>query len=253
MSNHIESAARFFARFKDEVALLEFFWNQIGQACSTCKSTKLTYASNRRSRYCENFHREHATGDTFFENSKSIMTLALALWFAAENVWVSGAELARLTGASGSTAWFNLKKVAFMALDLMNVAAKAPSERFVQIIGRRSLETPRNQHPLAEIRTIRIAETESSVTPSGHRRNSEEQQDHSQRETFVIELTIREVKSVHQQISRKYLQLFAAATVFLSKAHNFEELLARCFTNPPVTIGAVLSYVSPAIIQIPAD
>jgi hypothetical protein len=229
-----ESLAEFRRVFSSEEAFLRMLWEREGDACF-CGSKVFVYTENLRSRYCEKKHRRSVTAATFFHHCKALMALAMALWLAADGIVISANELARLNDIEESSAWYNLKKVGFLALLLLRIGVKAPGEVFAFIIGRRSIETPMKEHPRSELNNLKAAENcevDSSV------------------QVLAVVSTMQVINKVHQRVSLKYLQLFAATMAFVHEKFDFVELLTQCLNMKPIGRGKILSYVSPANIDL---
>ncbi|MBY0548027.1 MAG: hypothetical protein K2W95_12100 [Candidatus Obscuribacterales bacterium] len=234
MRSKEESLAEFRRTFGSKQAFLRMLWEREGDTCF-CGSKKFVYSENLRSRYCERKHRRSVTASTFFHHSKALMALAMALWLAADGILVSGSELARLNNIEESSAWENLKKVSFLALHLLKIGVKAPSEVFSFILGRRTIETPRQQHPRAELLT---------------RPNTDDCDVESVLQQVAIGKTVEAIIEVHQRVSRKYLQLFAATMVFVHEELNFTDLLLGCLAVGPIRRVDIMAYVSPPNIEL---
>lgn len=212
MRSKEESWAEFRRAFSSTQAFLRMLWEREGDTC-LCGSKEFVYSENLRSRYCERKHRRSVTASTFFHHSKALMALAMALWLAADGILISGSELARLNNIEESSAWENLKKVSLLALHLLKIGVKAPSEVFAFLLGRRSVETPRQQHPRAELLTLNDTD-DCDVT--------------SMLQQVVIAKTVEAISQVHQRVSRRYLQLFAATMVFVHQKIDLLDLLMGC-------------------------
>lgn len=238
MRSKEESLAEFRRAFDSKQAFLRMLWEREGDSCF-CGSKRFVYSENLRSRYCERKHRRSVTASTFFHHSKALMALAMALWLAADGILVSGNELARLNNIEESSAWENLKKVSLLALHLLKIGVKAPSEVFAFILGRRSIETPRQQHPGAELLTLtNTGDCDVSCDVS------------SVLQQVAIVKTIEAINEVHQRVSRKYLQLFAATMVFVHEKFNFVDLLSGCLAMGPIKRVDIMAYLSPPNIEL---
>jgi hypothetical protein len=234
MRSKEKSLDEFRRTFESREAFLQWLWKREGDTCS-CGSKEFTYAKSLRWRYCEKKHRKSVTADTLFEHCKALLALAMALWLAADGILISATELARLNDIEVSSAWGILKKVAFLALLLLKAGVKAPSDVFASIIGRRSIETPRQQHPRAELLTL---STEHDCPVDSTLQKS------------AVARTIDAIKDVHQRVSRKYLQLFAASMVFVHQKFDFVDLMTRCSKMKPTDRAGILAYVSPQNIEL---
>lgn len=235
MRSKEESLAEFRRAFESKQAFLRMLWEREGDTCF-CGSKKFVYSENLRSRYCERKHRRSVTASTFFHHSKALMALAMALWLAADGILISGCELARLNNIEESSAWENLKKVSLLALHLLKA-----SEVFAFIIGRRSIETPRQQHPRAELLTLT---------------NTDDCDVNLVLQQIAIVKTVEAINEVHQRVSRKYLQLFAATMVFVQEKFDFVDLLLGGLAMGAIRRVDIMAYVSPPNIElmpVPAD
>lgn len=229
-----DSLNEFRRTFESREAFLWWLWKREGDACH-CGSKEFVYAKSLRWRFCEKKHRKSVTADTLFEHCKALLAMAMALWLAADGILISGKELSRLTGIEVSSAWGILKKIAFLALLLIKAGVKAPSEVFAFIIGRRSIETPKQRHPRAELYSL----------PKDHDCDPE-----SRLQQAAITRTTDVIHKVHQRVSRKYLQLFAATMVFVHEKLDFVALMNRCRSMQPIDRTDILLYVSPPNIQL---
>lgn len=232
MRSKEESIAEFRSVFQNKEALLRMLWERKGDTCA-CGSKEFVYSKNLRSRYCHRKHRKSVTASTFFHQSKALLALAMALWLAADGILISANELARLNDIEESSAWYILKKVSCLALLLLKAGLKVPAEVFAFIIGRRSVETPKQQHPRAEL----------SFPPGNDCQVKFELRP-------VIGKTLEMINQIHQRVSRKYLQLFAATMVFVQEKFDFVDLLNECDAIGPIHRVDIMSYVSPPRIEL---
>lgn len=235
MRSKDESLAEFRRVFKSEQEFLKWLWEREGSTCS-CGSNEFVYSENLRSRYCQRKHRISVTAKTIFRNckTKALLALAMALWLAADGILVSASELSRLNNIEESSAWEILKKVGFLARSLMGSEAQAPSEAFASVIARRSIETPRKQHPRTELLAQPNAPGEIS----------------DQQILDAVAMTMKVIDSIHQRISRKYLQLFAATMIFVHEKLDFIDLMMHSIAMGPVTRSDILAYLSPPLIEL---
>lgn len=233
MKSKEESLREFRRMFQSKEAFLRMLWDREGDTCF-CGSKGFVYSENLRSRYCERKHRRSVTASTFFHHSRALLAQAMALWFAADGIVVSANELARLNEIEESSAWHILKKVSFLALLLLKAGLNAPSAVFAFIIGRRSVETPKQKHPRAELLT---SANDDSAFPSKPQQTA-------------IANTLEMLSKVHQRVSLKYLQLFAATMVFIHEEFDFLDLLKRCLNMGPVHRVDIMSFASPPIINL---
>lgn len=239
MRSKEESLAEFHRVFDSKETFLKQLWERKGSTCF-CGSSDFVYSNNLRSRYCARKHRCSITADTPFRNSKKVLPLAMALWLASDGILISGNELAELNDIEESSAWMILKKVSFLALALLKLGVRAPAEAFADAIGRRSIATPPYVHPRAELG----ASTDEELVGS------------PELQRLAIAQTLNAIVEVHQRISRKYLQLFAATMVFIAEEFEFNDLMRAIGHMRSVRLVDVLSYVSPPSIElmpIPSD
>lgn len=147
----------FRAKFKTDEEGFEEIFRRLNEEnairCKHCGSIDLKKEYGSRVVHCKTCKKTTwFTAGTFFENIRSSLLWLLAIFLMEHGVVPSAAELARLAGVASSTAQAALKKILFVAQTKMGSvsAQEMYSAEFVDVICKRSRETPAGEHPRKE-------------------------------------------------------------------------------------------------------
>jgi len=175
----LEEAWRTFVeQFPTESECVEFlcsFISASNSTCNNCGSSELERKFGEREGRCKRCRRtNHPTAQTFFRRVRKIRPWLARIYFFEQGVCVSSSKFAKMLEIASSTAQIIFKKLTSVLLRLLvengiNVLSKA----LLDIVARRSLKTPADEHPIEE----------ESVLAEQVRRNEETRQAHGAAET----------------------------------------------------------------------
>lgn len=144
--------------------------------CHHCGHHKLEKNPIGRVLKCSNCNKgTWFTAGTFFHHVKLIRPWLAAIWLMERGVIFSASAFCKLAGISSSSALYILKKLTFVLTKNMNQnTISAPSSAFIEVICKRSRQTPPNMHPRAEQDLINkeLEETSSSERIDSQSQNS---------------------------------------------------------------------------------
>ncbi len=158
MSKEPSEFARLYPHFEelfpdDETCalfVLDHKWSE-GMPCNHCGSKDNIESKAFRVKICANCGKENRIfNGTIFFRKKRIRAWFAGLWFTNLGVEFSDSEFAKLIGVALSTAQLVSKTIAYLSLSKLEDLPLVPSSEFLEIFGRRSLETPANEHPKKE-------------------------------------------------------------------------------------------------------
>lgn len=120
--------------------------------CHDCGEDNLEKNSNMRVLKCLSCGKHTwYTAGTFFHHMKLVRPWLAAMWLMERGVVFSALRFCRLVGIALSSAIYILKKLTFVIKNNMQEnTTKITSAAFVRVICKRSRQTPRDAHPVAE-------------------------------------------------------------------------------------------------------
>jgi hypothetical protein len=123
-------------------------------SCKSCGSFDLQREYGGRVSICKFCSKQSwLTAGTFFARIRSARPWLAAIFLLERGVSFNASDLHRLVNIAASTAGQIIKKISMVIhsyLEMEAAAIEVPSGLFFPIIGKRSLETPANKHPIAE-------------------------------------------------------------------------------------------------------
>ncbi len=148
--------SEFQKRFPNEKACFDVLLKQrivLGtMRCLFCSGVAISHRKGSRKVKCESCKRRFSlTSDTFYADLRLIRDWIMYGVFLENGVVLNATEFAQIAGVSYDSAWRISRKhwsviESEMPADIESVA----SAEFSQVFARRSRETPRRQHPVAE-------------------------------------------------------------------------------------------------------
>lgn len=109
------------------------------------------------------------TSGTFFHRAKRIRARLAALWLMERGLIIASSKLNKLVNIAQSSAFHILKRIAIVIEDQMlkqEDICEIPSSVFIDIICKRSRETPARAHPIAEQEEMDALEQEKDKSIS---------------------------------------------------------------------------------------
>ena len=164
--------AQFKAQFTSEEDCVEeiysFIMPENGFRCNHCNSKiiKMDYgARNAKCNLCS--RNSWITADSFFCRTRRLFPWLLYIWMIDNGITLNSIELSKLSGLATSSSQHIIKKVGFVLKEVMKnkINTTAHSSKFIQVISKRSRETPAREHPRAEIKGI-IQKNKSTPNPN---------------------------------------------------------------------------------------
>lgn len=121
--------------------------------CRECKSQNIENVYGERHIKCLDCKKTTSlTAYTFFHRVRSARAYLAPIWIMEQGIILNASEIARVSNVVNSTGQFILKKLTFVIKSKMEeLNSTLASEQFSTIICKRSKETPKRQHPTAEI------------------------------------------------------------------------------------------------------
>jgi len=155
-----------------------------GKIICPCSCCDVKRESGIRFFICKNCKKKiYFTVDTCFENAGLLHPRLAAIFFAEHKIAISPFKFFQITGVALATARKILFEISLIVVDQFNGSmASALGNEFMEIIFRRSRETPARSHPFAEQIEIEkqlaeaMGETDTEKKENFEDRSSEEQQ-----------------------------------------------------------------------------
>lgn len=150
----------FKTRFQDETSCWQYLLDSLlllGMiVCGRCKGQSFTLHCESKKGIC-NFcgQARSITAGTFFHKVKKLPEWMLAIWLIENGAVISANAFAGLFGLAQSSCWHIFQSV-YAACDINNLNRDPllSSNHFRAIFLRRSLETPRAEHPICEEKVL---------------------------------------------------------------------------------------------------
>ena len=142
-------------------------------SCRDCMSKRIEHQYGERKVFCLDCKKVTSlTTNTFFHRVRSVRAYLAPIWMMEQGVILSASEIAQISDVVNSTGQHILKKISFAVKDKMDLLKTVlPSDFMRRVICKRSKETPKREHPDAEIRDARLsafnAEDNTSIEISG--------------------------------------------------------------------------------------
>lgn len=167
----------FKTRFPDEISCWQYLLDSLlflGMiVCGRCDGQSFTLHCESKKAIC-NFcgQARSITAGTFFHKVKKLPEWMLAIWLIENGAVISSNAFAGLFGLAQSSCWHIFQSV-YAACDANNLNRDPllSSNHFREIFLRRSLETPRAEHPICEERVLqeerRNAQSKKPKTKGG--------------------------------------------------------------------------------------
>lgn len=156
----------------DNQSRLEYWWQQFNErfptdkdcveevamrideakkVCRHCACRDIERPYGGRPAQCKNCKKlTWLTSDTLLDGVRHIRAWLAAIWLLEHGVIINASDFHKLVGVAYSTALNIFKKVSMVILSMMGQEAEVDSSNFAAIVNKRSLETPKRQHPIAE-------------------------------------------------------------------------------------------------------
>ena len=123
--------------------------------CEYCKSENYTELKGGRLHKCNScFKRTRVFSGTPLEGIRRPDAWLARIYFMEHGVEISSHAFSILASTASSTAQDIFKKLCKLITELMLDSHEVPSNEFVEVICKRSSDTPANQHPSAEIEAV---------------------------------------------------------------------------------------------------
>lgn len=215
-----------------------------------CSCSKPSIKRKRGSRFyvCLNCkHKYWFTSGTLFEGAYRLRAWLAAVWFRERGIAVSSSALAKLLDIAQSTALNIQKKVSLVLYEQMSAEGPVIAiSKLVDLIIKRSKDSPASCHPSVEVQPLEEADVVSSFD-----RDALPMMPMSCSEQIVGQV-LYFVRSYFHGVSLKYLQLYIVAFCCFRPDSKWgsRSILQVCLAHAPINYGELMEFSSPKLLRI---